>query len=437
MPPLSAPPRARTLLAALALLAGAGCGPGGPSTELPGALGRDAEPAADAIRRDVAFLASDRLEGRGAGTPGYDSAAAYALRRFTSLGIPARLQPFRARSVLLAHAGQPEGVATSNVIAVRAGSDPALRGQYLVIGAHLDHLGRSPASARDPEAGRAVRNGADDNASGSAVVIELARRFARLPTRRSVVFALFGAEELGLLGSRHFVEEDPVVPLDSVVAMLNFDMVGRMRDDRLIVYGVATADELPGMVERANAADPSGPLRISAQGDGFGASDHSSFYARGLPVLHFFTNVHEDYHRATDDAERLNVAGAVRVADLAERVARELGDRTARLTPRRAAAPVARGSREGAQVYLGSVPDMGAVDVPGVRLSAVRPGSPAEAAGLRAGDVIVEFDGKPVRDLQGYSDALYARKPGEEVKVVVMRGAERVTVAVVLGRRGG
>src|SRR5215208_1106830 len=279
------PRRTASTLAAglLALGALAACRSAGISGDLSRA------PAADsaAIRRDVAYLASDALEGRGTGTAGNDSAAAYIARRLAALGLRASLQPFQARSVAMAHAGRPEGVSSQNVVAILPGRDRARRGEYLVIGAHYAHLGRSPASAQDPEAGDAIRNGADDNASGTAAVLELARLLARRPPRRSVVFALFSGEELGLLGSQHFVEHPPV-PLDSVVAMLNFDMVGRLRNDEVIVYGVATADELPDVVRRANEADPRGPLRLAAQGDGFGASDHSSFYAKNLPVLQFF-----------------------------------------------------------------------------------------------------------------------------------------------------
>ncbi|HVE79137.1 MAG TPA: M28 family peptidase, partial [Gemmatimonadaceae bacterium] len=286
----------------------------------------------------------------------------------------------------------------------------------------------------DPTAGDAVRNGADDNASGTAGVLELARLLARRPPARSVLFVTFSGEELGLLGSRYFVEHAPV-PLTSIVAMLNFDMIGRLRDDKLIVYGVATAAELPILLNEANA---SAGLRLSAIGDGFGPSDHSSFYAKQIPVLHFFTDLHDDYHRATDDAERLNAAGEARVVALAERVTRAIADRPARLTYTRAAAAArVTTSRDGLETYLGSVPDMSASDTPGLRLTGVRPGSPADKAGLRAGDVVVEFDGKAVKDIYDYTNALYARQPGDTVGIVVLRGSERVTVRATLGRRGG
>jgi hypothetical protein len=317
-------------------------------------------------------------------------------------------------------------------VALLPGSDPALRGQTIVIGAHIDHLGRSTAGALDPNAGDAVRNGADDNASGTAAVLELARLLSAHPTRRSVLFVNFSGEELGLLGSQYFVEHSPV-PLDSIVAMLNFDMVGRMRGDSLIVYGVATAREFPALLDSANA---SVGLHLRGIADGFGPSDHSSFFARNIPVLHFFTNLHDDYHRATDDADKINAAGEARVIALAERIVRDLDGRNARLTFVRAAAPAPMaGARTGSNVYLGSIPDMSAPDVKGLRLTGVRAGSPADSAGLRAGDIVVELGGKEVTDLQSYSDALYSHQAGDEVDLVVQRGGERVKLRVRLGRR--
>ena len=404
------------------------------------------------IRRDIAHLASDALEGRGTGTVGNDSAAAYLARRYEALKLEpavrrecaARsacrasfLMPFTAQSVAAAHAGVPGGLTTQNVVAVLRGSDPALRDEYIVVGAHYDHLGRSAFGALDPHVKDSIRNGADDNASGTAAVLELARLLSKRPPKRSIIFAHFSGEELGLLGSQYFVQHPPVAT-DRMVAMLNFDMIGRLRNERLIVYGVATAAELPEIVERANVAPQ---LDIRALGDGYGPSDHSSFYAKGIPVLHFFTDLHEDYHRATDDAGKINVAGEARVIELAERIVRDIADRPSRLTavlaPQVASAPRRDSASAGYGAYLGSIPDMGAAGVKGVRLTGVRPGSPAEKGGLKAGDVIVEFGGKPVRDLYEYTDALRAHKAGDVVTIVIERGGQRLTLTATLGTRGG
>jgi aminopeptidase YwaD len=422
--------RNETIMVLAALVAAAGCA-GGPAGTGGGARADSAR-----IRRDIEFLAADALAGRATGSAGNDSAAAFAARRYASLGLETvsadYLQKFTARSAMLAHSGGPAELATQNVVAFLPGKDPTLRGQVVVVGAHIDHLGRSTAGALDPEARDAIRNGADDNASGTAAVLELARLFSARPIRRSMLFVNFSGEELGLLGSQYFVEHAPV-PIDSIVAMLNFDMVGRLRGDSLIVYGVATAREMQSLLDRAGTGLG---LTIRGIGDGFGPSDHSSFFARNIPVLHFFTNIHEDYHRATDDADKISAAGEAKVVTLAERVVREIDARAARLTFVRSAAPPAvAGSRTATQVYLGSIPDMAAPEMKGLRLTGVRAGSPADSAGLKAGDIVVELGGKPVTDLQSYSDALYAFSPGDVVEIVAMRGAERMRFRVRLGRR--
>ena len=412
-----------------------------------------ASTAAERVQRDIEFLASDRLEGRLTGSAGNDSAAAFIAQRAASLGLrplavdttapgcramPALdrcrgyFQKFMARGVEMVRSGHPEGVPAQNVVAMIPGSDPALRGQYVVVGAHYDHLGRSTTGALDPELRNVIRNGADDNASGTAAVMELARAFAARPANRSIIVVAFSGEELGLLGSQYFVEHAPVA-IDSIDAMVNFDMIGRLRNDRLIVYGVATAKELAGIVDSANAATR---LAVSAVGDGFGASDHSSFYAKGIPVLHFFTDIHEDYHRASDHADKINAAGEARVLAMAEWAVRNIADRPGRLTPVRVTAPATvASSREGIAAYLGSIPDMAAGDTPGLRLSGVRAGSPADVGGLQAGDVIVEFGGAVVKDLYAYSAAMKQHKPGDAVRIVYTRAGVRHDTTVTLGAR--
>lgn len=465
--------RTSFLITAVACLAGAAsctsAGRGRMDTALPDSA---------AIRRDVAYLASDALEGRATGSAGNDSAAAYIARRFQALGLQpllcdtgaaqatrripigaaigvARgdtrttraprpriegkdcrgtyLQSFSTRSVAAAHAGVMATLTTQNVVAVVRGIDATLRDEYLVIGAHFDHLGRMGFGVMDPDSASAIHNGADDNASGTAAVLELARLLASRPAARSVVFVTFSGEELGLLGSQYFVDHPPMA-IGQVVAMLNFDMVGRLKDERLIVYGVATADEFAGMLDSANVAPR---FQLTATGDGFGASDHSSFYAKNLPVLHFFTDVHRDYHRSTDDVASLNASGEARVVAMAERVLRTIANRPSRLTFRRPAAPAARMSTcRNNDVSLGSIPNMGASDVGGLQLSGVREGSPAQKGGLAAGDIVVEFGGMPVKDIYMYTDALCNHRPGDTVKVVVRRNGELVTLSVTLGKRG-
>ncbi len=416
---------ARTLVLTVAL---AGCQ--NPASQAPrSALAPDSL----TIRRDIEYLADPRLEGRGTGTVGNDSAAAWLVRRYAEMGLKGVRQPFVAKQAM--RGGEAKSLPTNNVYAIVPGRDASLRAEFVVIGAHFDHLGRSTVGAMDPESGNIIHPGADDNASGTAAVLALAQRFARSPSRRSIVFVNFTGEELGLLGSGWFVDHSPV-PVTSVMAMINFDMVGRLRNDKLIVYGVATAKELPAILDSANATVG---LKLSAVGDGEGPSDHSSFYHKDLPVLHLFTDLHDEYHRATDVASKINAAGEERVVNFAERATRAIADRPARLTFTKAATTSAARSseRQSSGVYLGSIPDMGAADEVGMKLSGVRAGSPADSAGVKAGDVIVDFGGTEVKDIYSYTDALNAHKPGDVVKVIVRRGAERVTLTVTLGKRPG
>lgn len=399
---------------------------------------------ADATRlqRDITTLADDRWEGRGTGTAGNDSAAAFIARRFAELrltpagsrddaGRPGFLHRFVARPASFSHTNAPASLPTQNVVGIVRGTDPALSNEFVVIGAHFDHLGRGIGNELDTDAANAIRNGADDNASGTAGVMELARLFAAAPTKRSLVFVTFSGEELGLLGSAKFVDE--ALPAGRIQAMVNFDMIGRLKNDKVIVYGTGTAAEMPELLARANSVRP---LQVSSVPDGFGPSDHSSFYAKDIPVLHFFTDLHEDYHKATDDADKINAEGAARVVELAARAVRDLADRApltfVRQAPIVRAAPAAG---PGARPYMGSVPDMAAGDVPGLKVTGVTPGSPADKAGMKGGDVVVELDGKPVTDLETYSAALYARKAGDTISVVVIRGGQRVTLSVTLGAR--
>jgi len=392
-----------------------------------------------AIHRDIAYLASDRLEGRATGSAGNDSAALFIARRFRKLGLkPAPgdsagtyLQRFSTRSIAAAHAGITTDLATSNVVAMLPGSDPKLRDQYVVVGAHHDHLGRMGFGVLDVDSAGAIHNGADDNASGAAAVLELARLLARRPPSRSVIFVTFSGEELGLLGSQYFVDHPPV-PLEKMVAMINFDMVGRLRD-RLIVYGVATADEMARILDSANV-EPK--VKVSATGDGFGSSDHSSFFAKGIPVLHFFTDIHPQYHRSTDDIEMIDAGGEARVVSMAARVVRRIADGPG-LTFRKPLAPVSRTSScRNNDVSAGTIPNMGATDVGGLQLSGVREGGPAQKGGLKAGDIVVEFGGAKIKDLYEYTDALCSHKPGDTVNIVVNRNGEILTLSVTLGKRG-
>ncbi|MDH3206538.1 MAG: M28 family peptidase [Gemmatimonadota bacterium] len=325
-----------------------------------------------------------------------------------------------------------------NVVGLLPGASATLRNEYVIVGAHYDHLGMGGEGSLAPDE-RSVHNGADDNASGTAAVIEIARTLLAGPRPdRSILFMAFTGEERGLWGSAHFVRE-PTVDLGSVVAMLNLDMVGRVANDEVTVFGVGTAAEWDQVLDAANAS-LAVPLTLAKAPDGYGPSDHSSFYGEGIPVLHFFSNTHQDYHRPEDDWEKINVDGLVRVTELTARVASRLasgGADAVALSPivQEQPAPATGGSSSsGYGAYLGTIPDMTPRDF-GLRLTGVREGSPAAIAGLRAGDVVVEFDGNPVADIYAYTYALQARSVGDEVTIVVEREGERITVTAVLGER--
>jgi hypothetical protein len=320
----------------------------------------------------------------------------------------------------------------ANVVGVLEGSDPELRREAVVVGAHYDHLGRGEFGSLAPARRGEVHNGADDNASGTAGVLELARALARGERpRRSVVFAVFAGEEIGLFGSRAYVER-PAVPLADTVAMLNLDMVGRLREGNLVVFGTGSSPGFPALVRRALSGLP---LEASFSEDGFAPSDQTSFYARDVPVLMFFTGAHPQYHTPDDDAERVDAEGEARVLAAAYRVARELLDDAERPAVVAATPPPPAGEGGGYGPYLGTVPSFGGPAGPGVLLQGVAPGSPAEAAGIREGDRIVAFDGTSVANLEEYAARLFAARPGQEVRIGLLRGGERLEVVARLGRR--
>ena len=329
-----------------------------------------------------------------------------------------------------------------NVVGVLPGSDPMLRDEYVIVGAHFDHLGFGGEGSLAPDA-REVHNGADDNASGTAALIEIARALAAGPhPDRSVIFLAFTGEERGLWGSAHFVAE-PTIDLESAVAMLNLDMVGRVDGDALTVFGFGTAAEWDAIVDEANAT-LSTPLAIAKAPDGYGPSDHSSFYAEGIPVLHFFSNTHADYHRPSDDWPKINGEGIQRVVALTADITRRIaagGPEAVALTAIQqerpapgATASSSSSSSSGYGPYLGTIPDMTPRDF-GLRITGVREGSPAEEGGLRSGDVVVEFDGREITDIYAYTYALRDKQPGDAVKVVVERDGKRLAFNAVLGQR--
>lgn len=312
----------------------------------------------------------------------------------------------------------------ANVIGILPGVDPALASEAVVVGAHYDHLGRVDG---------VVYPGADDNGSGTAVVLGLARAFAAAGgAGRTLVFAFFGAEELGLIGSRHYVNR-PAVPLDRTVGMVNFDMVGRLQGRPLHVGGGDSGSRLRALVSDAAQADG---VTLDVDGSPYGPSDHSRFYAAGVPVLFFFTGGHADYHRPGDTADKIDAAGVARVASVGARVIERLAAES-----RPAYAQVTRPARrQGAGAAAGGGALLGVVAVPrpgtdGLKLSSVMPGTAAERAGMREGDVIVRFAGATVDGLEELRALIRDRQPGDTVSVLYLRAGDAHTTSATLGPR--
>ena len=407
----------------------------------PDAMGQECPDAAkltagtSGIIAAARYLADDALGGRLAGTREERCAADYIAQRFAALGLkPAGssdtyFQDFPVASVTNPHA--PGGTGR-NVIALLEGSDPELKKQIVIVGAHYDHLGMGQFGSTAVDKRPAIHNGADDNASGVAVMLDVAQRLARgEKPARSVLFMAFSGEESGLIGSAFFAN-NPTINLANARAMLNLDMVGRLGQGPLIVYGIGTAREWEQLVNEATAKENVG---VTLQADGYGASDHTSFYLKDVPVLHFFTNVHSDYHNPGDDWDKLDAAGMSKVASIVASLAAQAANRQTVITLQKGAGkpPAAAGS-SGYGAYLGTVPDFSPVKY-GVKISGVRDNSPAAQAGLVGGDILIKFDEKAIADLQAMTDALRSYKPGDKVKITVLRADKEVVVDAVFGRR--
>ena len=315
----------------------------------------------------------------------------------------------------------------------------------LVVGAHVDHLGRGIGSgslARDDEKGM-IHYGADDNASGVSAMLEIAellttqKEKGKFKPVRDIIFAAWSGEELGLLGSNYFVTElgrhmgDESNIHNAVDAYLNMDMVGRLRDE-LIVQGVASSSIWPQEIERRNV--PIG-LKITAQNDTYLPTDATSFYVKGVPMLAAFTGSHEEYHSPRDKPETLNYEGAAQVAKFVGLIARSLATSEDVPDYQAVANPESDKPRAGLRAYLGTIPDYGESDVPGLKLSGVAKDGPAEKAGVRGGDIIVELAGRPIENIYDYTYAIEALKIGQETEIVVQRGDERVRMKLTPGSR--
>ncbi len=325
----------------------------------------------------------------------------------------------------------PQKVVTQNVIGLIKGSDPVLNNEYIVIGAHYDHLGMGGenSGSRVPDT-IAIHHGADDNASGTAGVIELAQKLQsdRANLKRSIVLVAFAGEEMGLLGSKEFVK-NPLVSLKKVEAMINMDMIGRLNPETkaISVGGTGTSTESDSIITLLSA---NRPYKVMHSPDGYGPSDHASFYSENIPVFYFTTGAHEDYHTPTDDAEKIDYDGEASLLNMVYDLTVLLADREQSLVFREAGAK--QGARYGRnmKVTLGIVPDMVSSDNKGLRVDGTRKGGPAEKAGIRKGDVIIALEGQPVTNIYDYMARLVKLKPGQVATVEIMREGKKEVIIV-------
>lgn len=333
-----------------------------------------------------------------------------------------------------------KNASTRNVLGLLRGEGPHAD-EYIVVGAHYDHLGLREPMMRTFKAGKIVpdtsgpqiHNGADDNASGTSGVIEIARLFASGPKpKRSVLFIAFTGEEAGLHGSKYFVDH-PTVPLEKTVAMLNLDMVGRMPSGKntVEIFGVDCAKEFKDIADKAAASEG---MQTAPSSDSGGRSDHASFIRKDIPSMHFFSGQHTDYHKPSDDADKINAADGARIVTLIQRIGSDIAALDAKPTfqaPKAAATP-SPGGTPTYRVVMGLAPGYGDDGKPGMAVEAVTPEGPAAMAGMKAGDRIVNIGGKKVANIYDYMAATRGNKAGETVDVVVLREGKEVPLKVTL-----
>ena len=349
-----------------------------------------------------------------------------------------------------------------NVIGVLEGKDAVLKSEAVIIGAHYDHLGKGGAGSLAVNSTE-IHHGADDNASGVSAMLELARQFAKSKdNKRTLIFMAFGGEEEGLLGSKAYVN-NPVFPLDKTVAMINLDMVGRLNEGKLTIGGIGTAGEwkslvetknseiqgnvnltpvsmpnmknIEGVVGKASTAFSNNPFALQINEDGFGPSDHSSFYGKQIPVLFFFTGTHADYHKPSDTAEKINYDGLLKITNYVAEIVRSIDQNPKRPTYAVAKSSGMTGGRTGFNVSLGTVPSYAEGKNDGLLLDGVRDDSPAAKSGIKAGDKIVKMAGREIRNISDYVFVLGEMKAGEEYEIVVTRGTETLTLKIVPAAR--
>lgn len=379
------------------------------------------------LKKDVSFLAADQLEGRAIGTEGEEQAAQYLADRFKQLGVEPKGTSGFFQEFTVSKPSNPHeeavigtdgvGITGRNVV----GFIDNKAEKTIVIGAHFDHLGFGGVGSLH-RGDSAIHNGADDNASGTAALLALAEILKHQKHQSNFLFIAFSGEENGLWGSNYFVK-NPTIDLETVNFMINMDMVGRLNEEKtLAINGVGTSPSFVSALDMVNADS----LKLVTSESGVGPSDHTSFYLQDLPVLHFFTGQHEDYHKPSDDSEKINYEGLLKVVRYIERLVGKL-DEESKLAFTKT--KDSSGDSPRFTVSLGVVPDY-LFDGKGMRIDGVSEDKPAQAAGLQKGDVIVQLGDSTIVDMMSYMRALSAFQKGDEAKVWYEREGQKLEAQV-------
>ncbi len=379
------------------------------------------------LQEDVAFLASDSLAGRETGTSEELIAAEYIQKRMQDLGLQAKgnagtyFQTFTFKPKTDPHSEVQFTAGDSTITGTNVlGYIDNQVEKTIIIGAHYDHLGMGGEGSLYRE-GEAIHNGADDNASGVSVMLQLAQKLKDSLSGNNYLLMAFSGEEMGLLGSNYFTK-NPTIDLSQTNYMINMDMVGRLREDKtLSISGTGTTPIWPQVLNSSNSE-----FKLVLQESGVGPSDHTSFYLQDIPVLHFFTGQHEDYHKPTDDSEKLNYEGMELISNYIYQIIRELDD-----SPKLIFKKTKNESEEVPRfkVALGVVPDY-LFDGKGMRIDGISEDKPAQKAGLQKGDVVIQLGDSTVVDMMSYMRALSAFEEGNTTKVIVDRKGEQIEVGV-------
>lgn len=388
----------------------------------------------DDIEEHVTFLASDELQGREAGTAFEATAANYIADYFRDFGLePAGDDQtfFHEFTINTSILNNPHSTDTTGEKRLSKNVAGLLQGtgnsdEIIILGAHYDHLGYGEFGSLYRGETPRIHNGADDNASGTAGLLELAQYFGKNRPKTDLLFLAFSGEEMGLLGSAAYVAE-PTVDLQNALAMINMDMIGRMEEQKLMIFGIGTTEKWTAILDSANT----GNLDLNLVEDGTGGSDHTSFYYQNIPVLHYFTDTHSDYHRPSDDIEYINFNGTALALHHLTRVIVQLDELDKPDMEFIEAPGQQRRTMRLEGPTLGVLPDYG-YDGKGMRITGTNPGQPASNAGLQSGDVIVELGGEDLEDIYGYMAALNKLEKGQLTTITIIRDGEEITLQLQL-----